>query len=424
MNVLVVGGGAREDALAWRLSRSPSCERVVVAPGTAGTALRHENWPIAATNGKALVARALESKIDLVVIGPETAIAGGVADRMREAGIATFGPGRNAGRLESSKIFAKRFMERHGIPTARARVIHSLAAGERALDDWQGGCVVKADGLAAGKGVIVAGDAAEARGVLRSWFGAEGAPGGGDSILLEERLDGREVSVFAIGDGKKFVPFTAACDYKRAGDGDSGPNTGGMGAYSPPLGFPGEMYAIVQERILDPVASGLAAENESYVGVLYCGLMWTSRGPVVIEFNARFGDPETQAIVPRVRGDFAEYLASAARGRLDEASASLSAESCVCVVLATAGYPRTSTPVTNLPADLGLSGETLAFWSASTLREDGRIDSPGGRVVTISALGETLSAARSSVYGAVLELKDALGVGSRLTCRTDIGIAP
>jgi phosphoribosylamine--glycine ligase len=145
---------------------------------------------------------------------------------------------------------------------------------------------------------------------------------------------------------------------------------------------------------------------------------------VVIEFNARFGDPETQAIVPRVRGDFAEYLASAARGRLDEASASLSAESCVCVVLATAGYPRTSTPVTNLPADLGLSGETLAFWSASTLREDGRIDSPGGRVVTISALGETLSAARSSVYGAVLELKDALGVGSRLTCRTDIGIAP
>ena len=420
MKVLVVGGGAREDALAWRLSQSPSCVRVFVAPGNAGTALRHENWPIAATNGKALVSRALDAKIDLAVIGPETAIAAAVADKFREAGIATFGPGRSAGRLESSKIFAKRFMERYGISTARARVVHSLVAGERALDDWNGGCVVKADGLAAGKGVVVAGDAEEARAVLRSWFGSGGAPGGGESVLLEERLVGREVSVFAIGDGRRLVPFASACDYKRAGDGDTGPNTGGMGAYSPPAGFPEEMHEIVRERILEPLARGLETENESYVGVLYCGLMWTAKGPVVIEFNARFGDPETQVLMPRVQGDFAHLLGSAARGKLDEAGVTLSGDACVGVVLATANYPRSSTPVAGLPADLALKNGVMAFWGTSTLRDDGKIDSPGGRVLTISALGATLAKARANAYGAVLELKDTLGVGSRLTCRTDI----
>jgi phosphoribosylamine--glycine ligase len=421
MKVLVIGGGAREDALALRLAQSPSCERVFVAPGNAGTALRHENWQIAATNGKALVARALDAKVDLAVIGPETAIAAAVADKFREGGIATFGPGRSAGRLESSKIFAKRFMERYGIPTARARVVHSLVAGERALDDWRGGCVVKADGLAAGKGVIVADDAEQARVVLRSWFGGGGAPGGGESVLLEERLVGREVSVFAIGDGRRLVPFVSACDYKRAGDGDTGPNTGGMGAYSPPAGFPEEMHEIVRERILEPVARGLETENESYVGVLYCGLMWTAKGPVVIEFNARFGDPETQVLMPRVQGDFAQLLLSAAQGKLDETSVTLSADACVGVVLATANYPRSSTPVADLPADLGLKNGVTAFWGTSTLRDDGKVDSPGGRVLTISGLGPTLAKARANAYGAVLELKDTLGVGSRLTCRTDIG---
>ena len=280
MKILVVGNGAREDALSWRLSQSPSCTELFAAPGNAGTASRGTNWHIPATDGKSLLARAIEERIELVVIGPETAIAAGVADRFREAKIPTFGPNRAPGRLESSKIFAKRFMERNGIPTAKARVVHSLSHAEKALADWRGGCVVKADGLAAGKGVVVAPDAQSALAVLRDWYGGGGVPGGGSDVLLEEKLAGREVSVFAVGDGKRFVDFGAACDYKRAGDGDTGPNTGGMGAYSPPAGFPADLHEIVRERVLDPVMRGLAAENERFVGVLYCGLMWTANGTV------------------------------------------------------------------------------------------------------------------------------------------------
>jgi phosphoribosylamine--glycine ligase len=416
----VVGNGAREDALAWRLGQSPSCEAVFVAPGNAGTARHSQNWAISATDGKTLVAKAREANIDLVVIGPETAIAAGVADRFREARIATFGPGRSAGRLESSKIFAKRFMERHGVPTAKSRVVHSLSTAQRALAEWEGACVVKADGLAAGKGVVVAADAAAASAVVSDWYGAGGVPGGGGDVLLETKLEGREISVFAIGDGHRFEPFASACDYKRAGDGDTGPNTGGMGAYSPGAGFPPDAFAIVRERILDPVARGLAAEGESFIGVLYCGLMWTASGPVVIEFNVRFGDPETQVIMPRVRGDFAALLASAAHGALDAGAATLSDEACVGVVLATADYPRGSTPLAGLSADVSLPAGKIAFWGGSSLRE-GRVDSKGGRVLTVAALGATLAGARANAYSAVDELAHRIGGGSELTYRSDIG---
>ncbi len=305
MRVLVVGNGAREDALSWRIAASPSCDAVFAAPGNAGTASRGENWDVSATNGRALVQRCIDEKIDLAVLGPETAIAAGVGDRLREAGIAVFGPNRAGGRLESSKIFAKRFMERHGIPTARAAVVHSLDAAKKALAGWQGGVVVKADGLAAGKGVVVTPGVAAAQAVLADWYGHNRVPGGGADVLLEERLEGREVSVFALCDGRAIVPFGAACDYKRAGDGDTGPNTGGMGAYSPPADFPDDLFDRVRERILAPVLAGLIAEDEAYVGVLYCGLMWCEDGPRVIEFNVRFGDPETQVLVPRIAGDFA-----------------------------------------------------------------------------------------------------------------------
>jgi phosphoribosylamine--glycine ligase len=421
MKILVVGDGAREDALAWRLGESASCDAVFVAPGNAGTALRHENWSIAATDGRALLARAQSAAVDLVVIGPETAIAAGVADRFREAGIATFGPGRSAGRLESSKIFAKRFMQRHGIPTAASHAVHSLAGALRVLEDWQGACVVKADGLAAGKGVVVANDASAARAVVEEWY-ASGVPGGGSGVLLEEKLEGREVSVFALGDGRRFVPFASACDYKRAGDGDTGPNTGGMGAYSPPAGFPADLDEIVRERVLEPVARGLSGDNERFAGVLYCGLMWTARGPAVIEFNVRFGDPETQALVPRVRGDFAALLAGAARGTLEPEAVSISEEVCVAVVLAAAGYPAASTPTPPLPSDLALGAGCRAFWGASNLRDDGTIEAKGGRILTITGLGPTLVDARARAYGCVAGLAMRLGIGRQLRCRTDIGI--
>ena len=423
MRILVIGNGAREDALSWGLVQSPECSAVFAAPGNAGTATRGTNWPIAATDGKALLARALEERIDLAVIGPETAIAAGVADRFRDARIATFGPGRSAGRLESSKIFAKRFMDRYGVPTARSRVVHSLGNARKALADWRGGCVVKADGLAAGKGVIVAPDASSALSVLTDWYGGGAIPGGGSDVVLEEKLEGREVSVFAIGDGKRFVPISAACDYKRAGDGDTGPNTGGMGAYSPAIGFPDDLLEIVNERILGPVTRGLATENERFIGVLYCGLMWTASGPSVIEFNVRFGDPETQVLIPRVRGDLAKLLASAARGALETSHASFDGDACVGVVLATPDYPRTSKPLRGLRADVGLGEGRIAFWGASTLH-DSLVDASGGRVLTVTALGSDIEAARARAYGAVDELAHRIGTGVPLSYRRDIAALP
>jgi phosphoribosylamine---glycine ligase len=418
MRVLVVGNGAREDALSWRISTSPSCEAVFAAPGNAGTASRGENWPIAATDGKSLTERCLVEGIDLVVLGPETAIAAGVGDRLRDAGIAVFGPNRSSGRLESSKIFAKRFMERHGIPTAKAAVVHSLDAANKALDEWDGAVVVKADGLAAGKGVVVTAGVDDARGILSEWYGRNKIPGGGSDVLLEERLEGREVSVFALCDGRAIVPIGAACDYKRAGDADTGPNTGGMGAYSPPAGFPDDLYDRVRERVLAPLLRGLLAEGEEYVGVLYCGLMWTDGGPHVIEFNVRFGDPEAQVLVPRIGGDFAALLASVARGSMDLSLASATHDSCVGVVLATSDYPRSNTPLSGLHSDVSLGDGCRAFWGASQV-DDGNVSTGGGRVLTVTALGEDLAQARTRAYSAVRNLAGRLGTDA-LTFRTDI----
>jgi phosphoribosylamine--glycine ligase len=419
VRILVVGSGAREDALSWRLSQSASCEFLAHAPGNAGTATRGENWSeIAPTDTRAIVARARDAKIDLIVLGPETSIAAGVGDRARDAGIAVFGPNRSGGRLETSKIYAKRFMERHGVPTARFVVIHTLDQGQRALESFHGGVVVKADGLAAGKGVVVAGTAFEAGEILKNWYGGT-IPGGGHDVVLEERLDGREMSVFAIADGRAMLPVAAACDYKRAGDGDTGPNTGGMGAYSPPQGFPADAFQIVRERILAPVLRGLQAEDEEYRGVLYCGLMWTENGPVVIEFNARFGDPETQVLMPRVTGDFARYLKSAADGALEIDAASWNGDACVGVTLATARYPYENTPVTGLPVQFDLGDDVAAFWGASAT-EGETISSPGGRVLTVTARGFTVADARTSAYAAIARLKARVPAGTPLSFRTDI----
>jgi phosphoribosylamine--glycine ligase len=420
MRILVVGGGAREDALSWRLASSPSCEAIFHAPGNAGTASRGTNWPeVSATDARTIVRRALEEKIDLVVLGPETAIAAGVGDKLRDAGIAVFGPNRNGGRLETSKVFAKRFMERHGIPTARFKVVHNLDQATRALEGWRGGAVVKADGLAAGKGVVVCDDAAGALALLGDWYGNNAIPGGGHDVVIEERLTGREVSVFAVADGRAMIPVAAACDYKRAGDDDKGPNTGGMGAYSPPAGFPEDLFDVVRERIVAPALRGLLAEGEEYRGVLYVGIMQTERGPYVIEFNARFGDPETQVLMPRVSGDFAAYLKSAADGALQVDAATWSQEACAGVVLATSRYPYENTKVAGLPADLGLPEDTVAFWGPSA-REGNTVSSPGGRVLTVAAKGADLATARTRAYDAIAGLKARFPAGTPLAYRSDI----
>ncbi|HTX03724.1 MAG TPA: phosphoribosylamine--glycine ligase [Candidatus Acidoferrales bacterium] len=420
LRVLVVGGGGREDALSWALSRSPSVETVFASPGNAGTSTRGENWDIVATDGKALANRARNERIDLAVLGPESAIAAGVGDRLREAGIAVFGPSRSAGRLESSKIFAKRFLERHKIPTARARVAHSLPQALTVIDEWPDlEIVIKADGLAAGKGVVVAPDVKDASAVVADWFANAGVPGGGTDILLEEVLEGREVSVFAICDGRAMLPFAAACDYKRVGDGDVGPNTGGMGAYSPPAGFPGDYIDIVRREIIGPVLSGLRADGEDYVGVLYCGLMWTADGPKVLEFNARFGDPETQALIPRLQGDFARLLHSAATGALEADAARIAGDSCVCVTLVTEDYPAVSKPANGLPMNLDLPAGALAFWGTSQ-RADGHVNVGGGRVLTIAETGHDVDEARKRAYDAAERVTKQLAPVVRLGYRTDI----
>ncbi|MGD1065250.1 MAG: phosphoribosylamine--glycine ligase [Vulcanimicrobiaceae bacterium] len=420
MKILVVGGGAREDALSWRLAQSPSCETIVHAPGNAGTASRGENWAdVAPTDARGIAKRAGAAGIDLVVLGPETAIAAGVGDACRDAGLRVFGPNRGGGRLESSKVFAKRFLERHGIPTAKFVAVHTLAQAKRALANWEGGAVVKADGLAAGKGVVVCDDAAAALAVLREWYGAGGIPGGGHDVVIEQKLVGREVSVFAISDGRAMVPIAAACDYKRAGDDDKGPNTGGMGAYSPPAGFAPDLLDVVRERIVGPTLRGLNAEGEEYRGVLYCGLMQTASGPYVIEFNARFGDPETQVLMPRVNGDFARYLASAADGALEIDAATWSSDACVGVVLATSRYPYENTPLRGLPADLELPDDVVGFWGTST-REGDTVAAPGGRVLTIAARAAGVDDARRKAYDAITGLRARFPAGTPLAYRSDI----
>ncbi len=420
MRILIVGGGAREDALSWQLSRSPSCDALFHAPGNAGTATRGVNFAdVSATDSRAIVDRAKANAIDLVVIGPETALAAGVADRLRDAGFLVFGPNRSGARLESSKTFAKRFMERHGIPTARFSVAHSLGQARKALDGFRDGVVLKADGLAAGKGVVVCDDNAAALVTLSEWYEKNQLPGGGTDIVLEERMSGREISVFAIGDGRAMVPIAAACDYKRAGDDDRGPNTGGMGAYSPPAGFPDNVLEIVREAVIAPTLRGLLAEDEAYRGVLYVGLMWTATGPRVVEFNARFGDPETQVLMPRVAGDFARYLKSAAEGAIELDAAHFSDDACVGVTLTTDRYPYENTKLTGLPATFTLPQNVAAFWGSSLLDGD-RVASPGGRVLTVTATAPTVAEARTRAYDAIAQLKPQFPAGTPLVYRSDI----
>ena len=400
MRILVVGNGAREDALVWRLAQSESCDAVFSTPGNAGTAARGENWGIAATDSRKIVERAKGEKIDLVVLGPETAIAAGVGDKLREAGFAVFGPNRSGGRLESSKIFAKRFMERHGIPTARGRAVHSLDQALKVLEDWHGGVVIKADGLAAGKGVVVTDDIASARVVLRDWYDNKRIPGGGVDVLLEEKLIGREISVFAIADGRAMIPLAAACDYKRAGDGDTGPNTGGMGAYSPlpwlPVGFVDEVI----DTIAIPTVRTLAAEQTPFIGLLYCGLIITESGTRVIEFNARFGDPETQVVLPRLITPLSGLLFAAASGELGGlARPEFSTDVAVTVVLASEGYPETpitGRTISGVNAALAIPGVTVAH--AATALSGGALVAIGGRVLSIVATGSDFVEARSRAY--------------------------
>jgi phosphoribosylamine--glycine ligase len=404
MNVLLVGGGGREHALAWAIGQSPACSRLRVAPGSAGIADRHDTVDIPGSDVDALVRHAIAESYDLVVVGPEAPLVAGLADRLAEAGIAAFGPTAAAAAIEGSKVFAKRFLTRHGIPTAAYRVFADVEEACRYLraENTEYPLVVKADGLAAGKGVVLAADAPTAVAAATSMLSGDAFGDAGRRIVVEELLRGREASFFVLTDGERHVELAPCQDYKRAGDGDVGPNTGGMGSYSPSAFLDEPTRKQVLREIVEPTVRGLRTEGRPFRGVLYVGLMLSERGPQVLEYNCRFGDPETQVLVPRLGTDWLPLLHACATGALDAGPLSWKAEAAVCVVLAAGGYPgayRTGDPITGLDRAAALPG-VLVFHAGTARSASGGFETAGGRVVGVTALAPTIEAARERAYAA------------------------
>ena len=400
MKVLVVGGGAREHALAWKLAQSPACTELHAAPGNPGIARIGTCHPVHAEDGEGLLSLCRGLGISLAVIGPEAPLVAGVADLLRRGGIAVFGPSRAAARIEGSKSFAKDVMRAAVVPTAR-----TLAVARPP-------CVVKADGLAAGKGVFVCRDQVELEAGLRA------AAGFGGPIVIEELLEGDELSVFALCDGSRAVPLPAAQDYKRLGERDTGPNTGGMGSFTPVPGIgPGEVEEIVN-TVHRPVLAELAERGAPFIGTLFAGLMRTDDGVRVLEFNCRFGDPETQSIVPLIEGDLVTALAEAAAGNLDGVEVAQSSRAAVTVVLAAGSYPAggdSGTPIDGI--EEAEAAGALVFHAATARRGD-RIVTNGGRILNVTAVGDDLAEARERAYEAVERISFA-----NVRFRRDIALA-
>jgi phosphoribosylamine--glycine ligase len=400
VKVLVIGSGAREHALITALLADDSVSEVVAAPGNAGMAQVVATRPVDVTDPAAVADLAEAMAADLVVIGPEVPLVAGAADAVRARGIACFGPSAEAAQLEGSKAFAKQVMAEAGVPTAMAHVCTTVAEVEAALDQFGPPYVVKDDGLAAGKGVVVTADRAAAIAHARTCFSHDNDA----QVVVEEYLDGPEVSLFAITDGTTVVPLQPAQDFKRVGEGDSGPNTGGMGAYSPLPWAPPTLVADVTERVLQPMVDVMRHRGTPFAGLLYAGLAMTSRGVRVIEFNARFGDPETQVVLANLRAPLGQLLLAAATGRLAEVPP-LAWEPgfAVTVVIAAEGYPsapRTGDVIAGL-ADAAEQVGVDVFHAGTTVTEDGDVASSGGRVLSVTAHGETLARARERAYAAV-----------------------
>jgi phosphoribosylamine--glycine ligase len=403
MRILVAGSGGREHALVWKIAQSAQAERVLAAPGSDGMAREAACFPeVKAGDGPALAALCRRERVDLVVIGPEDPLAAGVADELRAAGLAVFGPSRAAARLEGSKAFARGFMARHRIPQPRFETFARVAEAREYVRLMGGPSVVKADGLCAGKGVAVCDDPDEAERALDEIMGDRRFGAAGDRVLVEERMVGDEASYFAITDGERVATLAAAQDHKRALDGDRGENTGGMGAYAPaPIVSP-DVEKRVLEEIVHPTLRGMRDEGSPFVGVLYCGLMIDAAGaPRVVEFNVRFGDPETQPLVVQMDGDLVPLLAGAATGRLEPGAAAASGAA-VSVAMASGGYPReyaTGKPITGLAEAEALPG--VVVFHAGTRRAGNGFVTAGGRVLGVTARGDDLAAARDRAYEAV-----------------------
>ena len=406
MRVLLVGSGGREHALGWKLAQSPLIRGLYIAPGNAGTArLRADgveiaNLAIDAGDKNALVAAALERRVDLVVIGPEAPLAAGLADDMRAQGLTVFGPSQAAAEIESSKVFAKQFMQRRGIPSAKFSAFRDFNQALSYVRDLERPVVIKASGLAAGKGVILPDNPAQAEAALRQIMVEKEFGSAGNEVVLEERLKGPEISLFGFTDGVTLKSTLPAQDHKRIFDGDRGPNTGGMGAYAPvPVCAPA-MAEKISRSILQPAIDGLREEGRPFVGVLYGGLMLTKDGPKVIEFNCRFGDPETQVILPLLESDLLEILMACATGHLADTDIRWSKGAAACVVISSQGYPGkypTGRPISGLEAALPDS----FIFHAGTKEQDGQIVTSGGRVLCATGWGENIGQALKSAYTAI-----------------------
>ena len=400
MRVLVVGSGGREHALASAIGASPRCAELHAAPGNPGIALIATCHPVKADDVEGLVALARDIEADLVVVGPEAPLVAGLADELRRIGIPTFGPNAAAARVEGSKAFTKQLLEAASVDTAEAFTVTDLAGARIAIQRLDGRCVVKADGLAAGKGVIVCDDAAEAEAAAAELLG--GSLGeAGRVLVVEERMDGPELSVLALCDGERAVALPSARDYKRIGEGGTGPNTGGMGAISPAPGVSDEEARAIVETVHKPILRELMNRGVRFSGCLYAGLMLTATGPRVLEFNVRFGDPETEAVLPRLGEDLLPWLLACATGDLEEREIATIPGSAVTVVLASRGYPASSesgVPILGVP-EAGAERDAIVF-HAGTAVQDGALVTAGGRVLAVTARGADREAAIAAAYAA------------------------
>ncbi|MDX2225222.1 MAG: phosphoribosylamine--glycine ligase [Rhodospirillaceae bacterium] len=406
MRVLVVGGGGREHALCWAIAASPLCDALICAPGNAGIAEVAECVSVAAEDIDGIVALTKDRRIDFVVIGPEAPLVAGLADRLRAAGIKTFGPSAAAARLEGSKGFTRDLLARHGIPGAWYGRFTDASAAKAFIARKGAPIVVKADGLAAGKGVIICKTVGEANRAVDTIMTAKDFGAAGDEVVIEEFLEGEEASFFALIDGTTALPLAAAQDHKAVGDGDTGPNTGGMGAYSPAPVVDAAMQDRIMAEIVRPTMAAMAAAGTPFTGVLFCGLMITATGPRVIEFNVRFGDPECQALMMRLKSDILPALVAAADGQLSTFDLRWRDETALVVVMAAKGYPgvyRKGTPIAGLEAAAGVEGVQVfhAGTKATTIDGKAAITAQGGRVLGIAALGRTVAEAQSRAYRAV-----------------------
>ena len=401
MNILVVGSGAREHAIAWKLSTSPRVSELYLMPGNAGTASVGTNLSGSLNDLEGLANTAKARRIDLTIVGPEMPLAQGIVDLFTERGLAIFGPSRAAARIEASKAFGKELMRTHGVPTSEFKIFRAYEEAREFLSHHQGPVVVKSDGLSAGKGALVCQDTEQALKAAYDCMEARAFGASGSTVVVEEYLEGREVSVFAFCDGQNLSPLVAACDYKRLLDGDAGPNTGGMGSYSPPEFWTAALEDRVRAEIMVPTVKAMAEMGTPYRGVLYAGLMITSNGPMVVEFNCRFGDPETQVILPLLRSDLVELCNASTEGLLNKASIQWDEGGCVGVVIASGGYPGEYAKALPVQGLGDLEPDVLVF-HAATIFGSGSDQRPvltdGGRVLTVVSRERTLAEARERVY--------------------------